>query len=642
MSDRGYPASDAYPERHERRPSAVEKIVLRLAYLPQQFLVRPPSPTKIAQIDGQAEGGGTLDSQLKQLRYDLRRHGLREDLVSRSLGLLARQAKAVIGRKPSPTELAAAAMLVRGRFCVELADVDAWPLASALAATTVALAGIPAHIIVVTGFVAKRDAQAMRPLIESCGLGVGIVDEDMQDADRRASYAADVTYCVHRAVAVDYLRDRMMLKGRPHALRLRTEALTSHNPRTQHLMLRGLQFAIACEAETILMDAAQWPVSISAEASSSQEAAWLDQALRLARGLVSDRDYQWGQGGAVQLTDAGRAKLAMAARQLAGHWQGMKRREDIVKLALVADLVLAKDKHYAVSGKNLQVAEEILRIHAPEQGTGRLLKILLELKESCAITGTRETLARIGYQRFFRRYLRSGALVVSARGLGPELWSNCGLRVVRLPVSVPGLRVDLADRLFSTQAEVVAAVARRIREFNANGIPVLVITRTPQGSVAWAEALNKAGIAGERLTGIQSEEEATTFAAAGTAGKVTVAPYFAARSARIHSVSEVGKTGGLRVIIVQPLALPYHQPCILERCIPQGVPGSVQRMLSLEDDLMAAYIPQWWRRPARPFHGLMLRICQWRAGRENAHAREELFRMEDYLGDVLAFSGGQL
>lgn len=642
MSDRGYPASDAYPEKQERRPSAVEKVLLRLAYLPQKFLVRPPSAAMIAKMGAHPPGAGTLDSQLRQLRYELRRHGLRDDLVSRALGLLARQAEVAIGRMPGHNELAAAALLVRGRRCIELADVDSWPLAAALAATTVALAGIPAHIILVTGFIAKRDAQAMRPLIESCGLTVGVADEDMQDADRRTAYAADVAYCVHRAVALDYVRDRMVLKGRPHALRLRTEALTSHNPRTQHLMLRGLQFAIACEAETVLVDATQWPVSISAEANSSQEAAWLDQALRLARVLAADVDFRLDQSGAVKLSEAGSARLAAAVKQMAGHWQGAKRREEIVKLALVADRVLARDEHYAVNGEKLQVGEEILRLHAPEQGAGRLLKTLLELKESCEITGTREVLARIGYQRFFRRYIRSGGLVMSARGLGPELWEIYGLRVVRLADPAPALRVHLRDRLLATQADAVGEVAARIRELRGNGIPVLVVTRTPQASVAWAEALKKAGIEGERMVGIQSEEEAVAFMAAGAAGKVSVVPHYAARSSRIQAAAQVAETGGLRVIIVQLLALPRHQQCILERAIPRGFPGSVQRLMSLDDDLMAAYVPRWWRRPARPLHGAMLRFCQWRAARDYSLARQDLFRMEDYLGDVLAFSGGQL
>lgn len=643
MSDRGYPAaSDAYPERQERRPSAMEKTLLRLAYLPQRFLVRAPSPAKIERIGKQGTGAGDPAAQLQQLRYELRRHGLRDDFVSQVLGLLAHQAKSRTGRMPDACQLSAAWLLVHGRRCVEFADIESWPLAAGLAAATVALAGIPAHVIVATGYVARRDAEAMRPLAESIGLSVGIVDDNMQDADRRAAYAADITYCVHRAVALDYLRDRMVLKGRPRALRLRTEALTSHNPRMQHLMLRGLQFAIACEAETILVDAAQWPVSITADAAGSQEATWLEQALRLARILAADEDYRLGPGGTVQLTDAGRARLAAAAQRLAGYWQGEKRREDIVRMALVADQVLVRDEHYAVAGENLQVGEEVLRLHAPEQGTGRMLKILLELKESCTVTGTREVLARIGYQRFFRRYLRSGALTTSARSLGPELWGVYGLRVVRVPVMAPRLHVSLPDRAFAGQAQAAAEVCARVRELRAHGNPVLVITRTPQASIAWAEALKAAGIEHQRLTGTQSDEEAAAFAESGTAGRVTVAPHYVARGVRVKPVREIEKTGGLRVIVVQLPASPRHQQSLIDRCIPQGVPGSIQRILCLEDDLLAAYIPRWWRRPGSPLRGLMLRTCQWRAARDYAQARDDLFRMEDYLGDVLAFSGGQL
>lgn len=642
MSDRGSAAtSDAYPERQDRRQSAVEKILLQIAYLPQRLLVRAPFPSRIAEIGRQAAGSGDPQPQLRQLRYELRRHGLRDDLVSCALGLLARQAGSRIGRTPSATELTAAWLLVQGRRCVELADIESWALAAALAAATVALAGIPAHVIVTTGHVARRDAEFMRPFAESIGLSIGIIDDNMQDADRRAAYAADITYCVHRVVALDYLRDRMVLKGRPRALRLRTEALTSHNPRTQHLMLRGLQFAIACEAETILVDAAQWPVSITADASSSQEAAWLDQALRLARMLAAESDYRRDESGAVQLTDSGRARLAEAAAPLAGHWQGAKRREDVVRMALVADQVLVRDQHYAVSGENLQVSEEILRLHAPEQGAGRMLKILLELKESCTVTGTREVLARIGYQRFFRRYLRYGALTTSARSLGSELWRVYGLRVVHVPATAPRLHVRLPDRTFARHADAVTEVCARVRELRQQNIPVLVVTRTPQASVAWAEALKTAGIENERLTGAQSDEEAVAFLESGVAGRVTVAPHYAARGVRVRPVREIEKIGGLRVIVVQLLPSPRHQHSVIDRCIPQGVPGSIQSILSLEDDLLSAYIPGWWRRPGSPFRGLMFRVCQWRAGRDYSNAREDLLRMEDYLGDVLAFSGGQ-
>lgn len=643
MSDRGLvAASEAYPERQERRPSPVEKFLWRLAYLPQRLLVGPPAASVIARIHEQAARDIDFAVELRTLRYELRRTGLREALAIRTLALAVQQSKLHLGVTPSAQQLATALLLLRGGRCVEQTDVDSWALAAALAAVVAALAGMPVHLIVVTGYLARRDAEAMRLLFEAFGLSVGAVDENSQEADRRKAYAADVAYCAHREIALDYLRDRLVLKGKPRALRLRTETLTSHNPRTQHLMLRGLQFAIVAEAETILIDAAQTPITISGNAGASQEAAWLAQALQLARLLAAGSDYQVHDGNFVQITDAGRGKLAQVVKQLAGLWQGARRREEIVRLALVADQVLFKDEHYLVAGQNLQVGEEILRARAPEPGDGRLLRMLLEIKEGCNLTGTRETLARIGYQRFFRRYLRCSALSAGARNLGEELWSVYRLRLLRLPVGSLALDIRLPDRLFADKRQAAAEVVARVRELRSHGSPVLIATRTPQGAAAWSELLEAAGISNQRLSGAQDVEETSAFSQIVAPGKVTVAPYFAARGSCVAAAPETEKLGGLRVILVQPLAYPRHLQYLVERCIPRGVPGSVQCMLALDDDLLAIYVPEWWRRPAMPLKRAMLRYCQWMASRDHAHARGELLRMEDYLGDVLAFSGGQV
>lgn len=638
MSDRGQTAtSDTYPERRERRPSAVEKLLLRLAYFPQRLALRSPRPIRLSRPDATADPA----AQLKALRYRLRREGLREEPVREALGLLARVAQARLGRAPDARQLEAAWHLVRGGRCVELPDLDAWPLPVALAAATAALAGIPAHVILPTAHLARRDADAMRPLHEAAGLSCGFVDEAMKDDERRAGYAADVAYCVHRSIALDYLRDRMVLKGRPRALRLRTEALTSHNPRVQHLMLRGLQFGIACEAETTLVDAAQWPVTITADASNSQEAGWLEQALRLARGLAAGTDYLIDEGGDVRLLEAGRGRLAAAAARLPGYWQGAKRREDIVCLALLADKVLAKERDYAVAGNNLQIGEEVLKLRAPEPGAGRLLRMLLELKESCTLTGSREVLARVAYQRFFRRYLRAGAVAQSARGLGPELWSIYGLRLVRLRSPQPALQVTLPRRLLRTQAESEAVVIERIRELHGHGIPVLVCTRTPQAAGAWANALKAAGIEATRLAGAQDEAEAAAFAAAAAPGAVTVATYFAARGIGSACGQDVAKAGGLRLLVVQLLAFQRQVDGFAGRCIPAGTPGSVQEVLALEDELLPAYLWERWVSAGGPLRRLMPGACRVLLERDYAHARDELLRSEDYLGDVLAFSGQQ-
>lgn len=635
-------AADVYPERPERRASAVEKLLLAAAYVPQALFVRRPPEATVSRIHAAADSPVTDPAErLRELRYELRRSGLRGEAVADALAFAAWLAHARLGVKPSRQQVAAALLMVRGGRCVELADVREWPLATAMAAAVAALAGMPVHVIVVSGWIARRDAEAMKPLFAALGLAAGVVDESVQEADRRNAYAADVAYCVHREVALDYLRDRLVLKGKPRALRLRTESLTSPNPRAQHLMMRGLQFAIVVEAETILVDAGQNPITISGDGSGSQEAAWLSRSLQMARALVDGTDYDIAQGGEPALTPAGQARLASMARGLPGLWQGTRRREDIVRLALVAERVLVRDQHYEVAGPSLQIGEEALRSHAGDPAQAKSLRLLLEIKEGCGLSGARELMARIGYQRFFRRYLRLSALSVSTRGAGREFWSVFRLRAARLPASRPECAVRLPDRFFSDKASAAEAVAARVRALGARNAPVLLVTRTVQASVMWAQLLEAAGIAAQRLGGTLDEGEEGAFGQIGLPGKVTVAPYFSARGARIGPTTASDPKGGLRVIQVQVLGYRRHLQYLVERAIPRGSPGSLQRMLLLDDDLVSIYVPAFWRRPGAPFKGLMLRYCQWAAARDHAIARGELLRTEDYLGDVLAFSGGQ-
>jgi preprotein translocase subunit SecA len=642
MSDRGRAApADAYPEREERRASGMEKLLLGLAYLPQSWLVRAPSADAVRRVQEASAGITDFAARAQELRYELRRSGLEPAVAARALAFAAAQARVNLGRVANAREIAAALALLQGSRCVESLDVQDWALAVAMAAAVTALAGIPVHVILVTAHVAKRDAEAMKPLYGACGLTVGVVEETTQEADRRLAYAADVTYCVHREVALDYLRDRMVLRGRPRALRLRTEALTSPNPRAQHLMMRGLRCAIVGEAETILIDAAQTPITISGHPGASQEAAWLVQALQLARMLVPGVEYEIPESGLARLTDAGKARLAQAARQLSGVWQGARRREEVVQLGLVAERMLAKDKDYEVAGENLQVAEEALRKHAGDPGNVKLLRMLLETKEACSLSGGRETLARIGYQRFFRRYLRLSGMSLGARDVSRELWTVYRLRRVRIAPDQPALAVRLPDRFFADKARAGEAVLARVKELRAHGNPVMLVTRTPQAAAAWSQMLEAAGLANQRLGGGQDATEAASFEEACAPGRITVTPYFSARGTRVRAFADSESKGGLRILQVQPLAYDRQLRYLVERCIPRGTSGSVQRLVLMDDDLVGIYVPAWWRRPGLPMRRAMLRYCQLAAANDHSGARSELLRVEDYLGDVMAFSGRQ-
>jgi preprotein translocase subunit SecA len=169
---------------------------------------------------------------------------------------------------------------------------------------------------------------------------------------------------------------------------------------------------------------------------------------------------------------------------------------------------------------------------------------------------------------------------------------------------------------------------------------VLLVTRSQPVCNFWSETLTKAGMEHQYLKGAQDEKEAAAFADAAAPGRITVAPHFVARCCSIVRVADTEKLGGLRVIFLQLSATDRHSHGLLGRSLPAGVPGSVQRMLSLDDELIENYAPAWWRRRGFALmRGAMLRYCQWRFSSDIALARSELLRVEDYLVDLLAFTG---
>jgi preprotein translocase subunit SecA len=640
MSDRGaLTQPGAYPERKHRRPSPVEKILWSLAYLPQSLLPRSSPSSIAARIRAARAGLADAAAELQTLRYELRKTGMRGELVARALALAGRSASA-LAMKPDDQQMAAAWLLIHEQG-VELQAVEGRALACALAAAVVAMGGATVHVVVSMPYVARRDSAAMRPLFDALGLSSSCVDETLSAEKRKEAYACNVVYCVQRELGLDYLRDRLVLKGKPRAVRLRTELLTTQTPRSRNLMLRGLQFAIIDEADVVLIDAVQTPISISAEAETSQEVRWLGEALKLAGLLEDSKDYQVHEGKFVELTAAGGRKLADLARPMAGIWQGTERREEIVKLALVAHRVLQKDKHYAVNGQALQTDPQVLLMFGKQPSVVRMLRLMLELKEGCTPTATRETLARIAYQRFFTGYLKSAAIASDTSGIGAELWKVYRLRLTKLRPSLPQLWVGLPDRVARDREASAVNVVARIAELKDRGSPVLLVTRSHVACGFWSEALAKAGLEHQCLTGAQDEKEAAAFAQAAAPGRITIAPHFVARGCSVGRSEETEKLGGLRVIFVQLFPTRRHQRSLLRRSLPAGVPGSVQRMLALDDEILVNYAPAWWLGMRSAFmQGAMMRYCQWRFDRDNRAGRGELLRIEDYLGDLLAFSGG--
>src|SRR6185295_15554810 len=180
--------------------------------------------------------------------------------------------------------------------------------------------------------------------------------------------------------------------------------------------------------------------------------------------------------------DSGRKKLESLCAALGGVWAGLMRREELATQALTALRIFERDDHYLVRDGKIQIIDEYTGRVMADRSWERGIHQLIEVKEGCEVTAQKEPLARISYQRFFRRYLHLSGMTGTAQEVASELGTVYGLPVVRIPTNRPGRRTVLAERVYATEDEKWTAIARRVREIHAIGRPVLLGTRSVAAS----------------------------------------------------------------------------------------------------------------------------------------------------------------
>ena len=649
----------AYPERVDARPTMLDRWVRRvtgpvLCRL-SGWRVRPGALIRaVAAVEAELQ---PLDEQ--QLRYTalalrtpLRLLGLRDELVARSFALVREAARRTLGERHYDVQLVGGRVLLAG-LVAEMETGEGKTLTATLAASTAALGGIPVHVVTVNDYLARRDAAWMEPVYSALGLTVGAVVHGMDQEERRAAYACDVTYCTSKELAFDYLRDRLALGQHTSRLRLQVERLSSDCPRVRQLVLRGLHFAIVDEVDSVLVDEARTPLVISGRVDAGAERRVYEQALELAAGLEPAGDFTVdARERRIDLTERGRQRLTELAPPMGTVWRGRLRREELVRQALGARHMLHRDLHYLLQDDGrVVIVDEFTGRRMPDRSWGQDLHQLLETKEGAGLTGRNETLARISYQRFFRRYLHLAGMTGTAREAAAELWSVYRLGVRRVATRRPLRRRELPPRVSATAAARWGDVVARVAELSRSGRPVLVGTRSVAASEHLSRLLRDAGIEHRVLNARLDEAEAEIAALAGEPHRVTVATNMAGRGTDIKLAPGVAERGGLHVIATE-----YHEAGRVDRqlfgrCGRQGDPGSFEVIASLEDDLMARY-GTWWRDLARWVAGAGGRVPSWLArravrraqrGAEKLHARmrADLLQTDRHLDTALAFSGRQ-
>jgi preprotein translocase subunit SecA len=522
-------------------------------------------------------------------------------------------------------------------------------LTATLPACTAALAGLPVHVITVNDYLTARDAELMTPVYRMLGLSVGVVVNGKEPAARRAAYGCDVTYCTNKELAFDYLRDRTAVGTQVNRIQLSIERLAGAESRASRLVLRGLFFAIVDEADSVLCDEARTPLILSARSDQVPERSMYETALTVAARLKPTEDFVV-EGGErqVRLTGEGQQKLAGWAESLPAMFRGTRRREELVKQALVAMQVFKRDTHYLVRDDKVQIIDEYTGRILPDRSWELGLHQMVEAKEGCPLTGQQTSIARITYQRFFRRYLRLAGMTGTAREIAPELWSTYRLPVVSVPTNRPVQRRDLGQRVYVTADGKWSAVVERVREVAAAGRPVLVGTRSVGASDELSRRLTEAGLKHRLLNARQDKEEAEIVAQAGQQGWVTVATNMAGRGTDIRLGRGVEPLGGLHVIATELHESRRIDRQLYGRCGRQGDAGSFEAIVAVDDELSRLYLGRLLagvvRRLARgsdsrPLVRKLIRFAQARAERSHAAIRRDLLTLDEQVGDLLSFSG---
>jgi preprotein translocase subunit SecA len=429
-------------------------------------------------------------------------------------------------------------------------------------------------------------------------------------AERAERWRADIVYCSNKGLVFDYLRDRVGMGQRRGPLYRELDRLAGRaSP-----LLAGLTFGIVDEADSVLIDECRMPLVLARARAPLYPVDVFVTALELARCLESGDHYLVVPAERrVALTEFGSVTLGALAASRGDFWRVGRRREELVTWELG-------------------------------------LQQLIEVKESCALTGGRETLARMTYQSFFSRYLRLGAATGTAREVAAELWRVYGLRVLRVPRHKPNRSVARGTTICVDAEQHCALLAERAGALQRLQQPVLLATRTLAASERLSAALTRARLQHQVLNARNEPIEAAIVAQAGQAGRITIATNMAGRGTDIKLGGGVALLGGLHVIVAECNEAARLDRQMFGRAGRQGDPGSYERVLTLDDDVIRDNTPAWLRAwladvvGAYPrLGGLLVEGVFWvvRARLERRAARQRhLALLEDRrIGDALSFSG---
>ncbi|GBE15932.1 MAG TPA: preprotein translocase subunit SecA [Proteobacteria bacterium] len=577
-----------FGSRNERELKRVSAIVHQVNELEKSIMALDDEElrSKTGQFKERIAGGESMD-----------------DLLPEAFAVVRETARRMLNMRHFDVQIIGGVFLHEGTI-TEMKTGEGKTLVATLSVYLNSLTGHGVHVVTVNDYLATRDSEWMGKIYRFLGLDVGIIRHDMGDAERKAAYAADVTYGTNNEFGFDYLRDNMKFS-------------------LEDYVQGELNFAIVDEVDSILIDEARTPLIISGPAEESTDKYYTVN--KIIPRLKPEVHYTTDEKArSVMLTEDGVA----ATEKLMGV-ENLYEPVNIevnhhVQQALKAHVLFKKDVDYVVKNGQVIIVDEF---------TGRLMEgrrysdglhQALEAKEGVKIESENQTLASITFQNYFRMYNKLSGMTGTADTEAAEFKKIYDLDVVVMPTNLPMIRQDNPDVIYRTRQELNNAVVEEITDLHRRGQPVLVGTASIENSEVLSGKLKRVGVPHHVLNAKHHEREAEIIAQAGRLGAVTIATNMAGRGTDIvlggnpESLAR-NKTGGtVEGEEYQQLLDEFNSTCMDERegvleagglhilgterhesrridnqlrgrSGRQGDPGSSRFYISLEDDLMRIF-----------------------------------------------------
>ncbi|UTW55731.1 preprotein translocase subunit SecA [Kordiimonas sp. SCSIO 12610] len=552
-----------------------------------------------------------LKGKTQEFRSRLENGESLDNLLVEAFATVREASKRTLGLRHYDVQLVGG-MVLNDSSIAEMKTGEGKTLVATLAVYLNALPGNGVHVVTVNDYLAQRDAEWMSAVYGFLGMTTGVVVPGVGDEERRASYAADITYGTNNEFGFDYLRDNMKFHR-------------------EEMVQRPFAYAIVDEVDSILVDEARTPLIISGPTEDKSELyVTIDEVIS---GL-EEGDYEKDEKGrSVSLTEEGTEKV-----------EGLLRDRDLLKSddlydyentaivhhvdqALRARTMFERDTDYIVQGGKVVIIDEFTgRMMDGRRYSGGLHQAL-EAKENVQIQPENQTLASITFQNYFRMYPKLAGMTGTAATEAEEFAEIYGLGVIEIPTNIPVARIDEHDEFYRTADEKYEAILKDIEEAQAKGQPVLVGTVSIDKSEILSAFLKKRKVKHQVLNARYHEQEASIVAQAGRAGAVTIATNMAGRgtdiklggnaemlieektlgitdekqiadiTAKINAEVEAEKekvlaAGGLYVMATERHESRRIDNQLRGRSGRQGDPGRSKFFLSLQDDLMRIFGPE--------------------------------------------------